>query len=66
MTYWDGNRCKISFPGGKESGKTERFHGNPARWLKVEPDPQTGEMRPMTDSGRPADIYLCWEERDLQ
>jgi hypothetical protein len=28
-------------------GRTERFRDNPVRHLLVEPDPQTGEMRPI-------------------
>jgi hypothetical protein len=28
-------------------GRTERFRDNPVRHLLVEPDPQTGEMRPV-------------------
>jgi hypothetical protein len=28
-------------------GRTERFRDNPVRHLVVEPDPQTGEMRPV-------------------
>jgi hypothetical protein len=29
-------------------GKTEHFRDNPARHLVIEPDPETGEMRPVT------------------
>jgi hypothetical protein len=32
-------------------GKTEYFRDSPARQLMVEPDPQTGEMRPVTKRG---------------
>jgi hypothetical protein len=43
----------------------ERFRDNPVRHLVVEPDPQTGEMRPVTERGQPAYFYLSREEREL-
>jgi hypothetical protein len=46
-------------------GKTERFRDNPARELMVEPDPETGEMRPVLKRGQPVYVYLCREEREL-
>jgi hypothetical protein len=46
-------------------GKIERFRDNPTRYLMVEPDPETGAMRPVIKRGRPAFIYLCREEREL-
>jgi len=46
-------------------GKTEHFRDNPARHLMVEPDPETGEMRPVIKRGQPSYIYLCREEREL-
>ena len=46
-------------------GKTEQFRDNPARYLIVEPDPETGGMEPVVEHGRPAIIYLCREEREL-
>ena len=46
-------------------GKTERFRDNPARQLVVEPDPETGEMRPVVRRGQPVYLYLCREEREL-
>ena len=30
----------------KQDGSTELFRDNPVRYLVVEPDPQTGELRP--------------------
>jgi hypothetical protein len=32
---------------------------------EMEPDPQTGEMRPVTKRGQPAYIYPSREEREL-
>jgi len=46
-------------------GKTERFRDNPVRHLIVEPDPQSGEMRPVIKHGQPAYLYLSREEREL-
>ena len=46
-------------------GKTERFRDNPARQLVVEPDPETGEMRPVVRRAQPVYLYLCREEREL-
>jgi hypothetical protein len=46
-------------------GKTERFRDNPVRHLMVEPDPQTGEMRPVIRRGQPTYLYLSREEREL-
>ena len=46
-------------------GRTETFRDNPARLLMVEPDPETGEMRPVIRRGRPTYIYLSREEREL-
>jgi hypothetical protein len=46
-------------------GKTEHFRDNPARQLMVEPDPETGEMRPVIKNGEPAYLYTCREEREL-
>ena len=45
-------------------GKAEYFRDNPARYLVVEPDPETGEMRPATQHGKPKLIYLCREDRE--
>jgi hypothetical protein len=46
-------------------GKIEQFRDNPARHLVVEPDPETGEMRPVLVGGKAKCFYLCREERDL-
>jgi hypothetical protein len=35
-------------------GRTERFRDNPVRHLLFVPDPETGEMRPVTKRGQPA------------
>ena len=44
-------------------GRVERFRDNPARQLMVEPDPVTGELRPVIKRGEPVYVYLCREER---
>jgi len=46
-------------------GKSEHFRDNPVRYLVVEPDPETGEMRPARKHGRPKFMYLCREEREV-
>jgi len=45
--------------------KTEVFRDNPTRYLSVAPDPQTGEMKPVTKHGKPTYLWLCREERDV-
>jgi len=46
-------------------GKSEHFRDNPVRYLVVEPDPETSEMRPARKHGRPKFMYLCREEREV-
>ena len=46
-------------------GKVEHFRDNPTRYLVVEPDPETGAMRPVIRPGRPEYIYLSREEREV-
>jgi hypothetical protein len=48
----------------KSDGTEERFRDNPTRHLLVDPDPETGELRPVVKRGRPAYIWLCREERE--
>ncbi len=45
-------------------GTTELFRDNPVRYLVVEPDPQSGEVRPAVKFGRPVYLYLCREHRE--
>jgi hypothetical protein len=45
-------------------GKAEVFRDNPVRYLVVEPDPETGELKPATKCGKPVYLYLCREERE--
>jgi hypothetical protein len=49
----------------KPDGTTERFRDKPVRHLVVEPDPDTGGMRPAVKGGQPVYVYLCREERDF-
>ena len=49
----------------RPDGKVEHFRDNPARQLLVEPDPETGVMRPVVRRGQPVYLYLCREEREL-
>jgi hypothetical protein len=45
-------------------GTTELFRDKPSRYLVVEPDPDTGGMRPVVKGGRPVYLYLCREQRE--
>jgi hypothetical protein len=46
-------------------GNTECFRDKATRYLIVEPDPETGGMRPATKYGKPQFIYLCREDREV-
>ena len=48
----------------KRDGSTELFRDIPVRYLVVEPDPQTGELRPTAKCGLPVYLYLCREQRE--
>ncbi len=43
---------------------TERFRDKLVRYLVVEPDPETGELRPAVKAGGPVYLYLCREDRE--
>ena len=47
-------------------GTVEVFRDNPTRYLRVEPDPQTGAIGPVWKYGRPVFLYLCREEREMR
>ena len=47
-----------------KEGKIERFREKPMRYLVVEPDPETGELRPTVKYGEPVYLYLCREGRE--
>jgi hypothetical protein len=40
-------------------GQVEKFRDKPVKHLLVEPDPVTGEMRPVVKRGAPSVVYLC-------
>jgi hypothetical protein len=40
--------------------------GQPIRHLVVEPDPETGELKPVVERGSPTYLYLCREEREVR
>ena len=58
------DRTKGLFVLAKPDGTTEQFRDNPVAYLVVEPDPQTGELRPASKYGRPVYLYLCREQRE--
>ncbi|MHB1561756.1 MAG: hypothetical protein ACYC61_30270, partial [Isosphaeraceae bacterium] len=43
-------------------GTVEVFRDSPVRYLRVEPDPDAGAMRPVIKHGRPEYVWLCREE----
>ena len=47
-------------------GAVETFRDNPTRYLCVEPDPETGAMRPVMKHGRPVYLHLCREDREAR
>jgi hypothetical protein len=63
-TQVDHDREKKLFRITGTDGKTEYFRDAPVRFLVVEPDPRTGEMKPAMLGGRPKYLYLCREERE--
>ena len=46
-------------------GNVARFRDKPTRFLVVQPDPETGELRPGVKYGEPVYLCLCREEREL-
>ena len=48
------------------SGEVEVFRDKPVRHLVVEPDPVTGELKPVLRRGSPTYLYLCREEREIR
>ena len=47
-------------------GKTDYWRDNPTRYLIVEPDKETGMMKPALKRRRPVYIWLCREEREAK
>jgi len=47
-------------------GELEVFRDKPTRYLVVEPDRETGELRPAITRGYPTYLYLCREEREVR
>ncbi|MHB1561753.1 MAG: hypothetical protein ACYC61_30255 [Isosphaeraceae bacterium] len=45
-----------------DDGTVEVFRDRPARYLRVEPDPETGAIRPVMKQGRSEYVRLCREE----
>jgi hypothetical protein len=57
----DHDREKRLFRVTEPDGTTVAFHDRAVRFLVAEPDPETGELRPVMERGRPKVIYLCRE-----
>ena len=47
-------------------GKVEHFRDQGQRFLVLEPDEPTGELRPAIRNGKPWILCLCREEREIQ
>jgi hypothetical protein len=47
-------------------GTVETFRDGPTKYLRLEPDPETGAMRPVTKRGRPVYLYLAREDREAR
>jgi len=45
-------------------GKTEYWRDNPTRYLVVEIDDETGEVKPAVKDRKPVYLWLCREERE--
>jgi hypothetical protein len=58
------DKAKGLFVLTKPDGTAKRFRDKPARHLVVEPDCETGDMRPAVKGGQPVYLYLCREERE--
>jgi hypothetical protein len=46
-------------------GTTQRFRDRPTRYLVVESDTDTGELRPAVKFGLPVYLYNCREDKEL-
>ncbi len=47
-------------------GTVEVFRDGPTRYLCVEPDHETGAIRPVLKRGQPVYLWLCREEREAR
>ena len=63
---WEHDREKGIFRITWPDGQVEVFRDKPVRHLVVEPDAQTGEMKPVVQRGRPTYLYLAREEREVR
>jgi hypothetical protein len=62
--HFEHDKKKHLFVLTAPDGKPEYFRDNPARHLLVEPDPESGGLRPVIMRWKPAYVYLCCEERE--
>ncbi len=61
---FDHDRTRGLYVVTQPDGTTELFRDNPVRYLVVEPDPQTGELRAASKDGRPVHVYRWREQRE--
>ena len=55
------DRDKRVFEATGPDGHKSAFHDRAVRFLVVKPDPETGELRPVTSRGKPEVVHLCRE-----
>jgi hypothetical protein len=60
------DREKRVFRVVEPTGKTAVFRDEAVPFLVVEPDAETGEMKPALRLGEPQVLYLCREEREVR
>jgi hypothetical protein len=47
-------------------GEVEVFPDKPVRYLVIEPDAETGELKPVLKRGKPTYLCLCREEHEVR
>jgi hypothetical protein len=63
---FEHDREKGVFRLKSSDGDVEVFRDKPVRYLVVEPDRESGELRPAIKRGHPTYLYLCREEREIR
>jgi hypothetical protein len=59
------DKAKGVFVLTRPDGTVERFRDKPTRYLVVEPDRDSSELRPAVKCGLPVYLYLCREDKEL-
>jgi hypothetical protein len=56
----------LTEPEGEGDRNTEYWRDYPIRYLVVEPEPETGKLRPSLKHGKPVYLWLCREEHEVR